>query len=99
MSMQEVVDFFNGLIWSKALIYGCLVVGLYFSVRTRFAQVRHFFGMLRLMMDGKSSDAGVSSFQALTMALAGRVGTGNIAGVAAAITFGIGRLIGVSIAG
>ena len=88
MSMQEVVDFFNGLIWSKALIYGCLVVGLYFSVRTRFAQVRHFFGMLRLMMDGKSSDAGVSSFQALTMALAGRVGTGNIAGVAAAITFG-----------
>ena len=34
MSMQEVVDFFNGLIWSKALIYGCLVVGLYFSVRT-----------------------------------------------------------------
>ena len=88
MSMQEIVDFFNGLIWSKALIYGCLAVGLYFSIRTRFAQVRHFFGMFRLMMDGKSSDAGVSSFQALTMALAGRVGTGNIAGVAAAITFG-----------
>ncbi|AUZ04660.2 MULTISPECIES: alanine/glycine:cation symporter family protein [Vitreoscilla] len=86
--MQAIVDFLNGLIWSLPLIYGCLLIGLYFSIRTRFAQVRHFFGMLRLMMDGKSSDAGVSSFQALTMALAGRVGTGNIAGVAAAITFG-----------
>ncbi|HWJ93188.1 MAG TPA: alanine/glycine:cation symporter family protein, partial [Telluria sp.] len=44
--------------------------------------------MTRLMMEGKSSDQGVSSFQALSMTLAGRVGTGNIAGVATAITFG-----------
>jgi AGCS family alanine or glycine:cation symporter len=44
--------------------------------------------MVRLIFDGKGSDAGVSSFQALSMTLAGRVGTGNIAGVATAITFG-----------
>src|SRR5574343_1548217 len=87
-NMQELVDFLNGWIWSRGLIFLCLGVGLYFSVRPRFAQVRHFREMIRLMFDGKSSDAGVSSFQALAMTLAGRVGTGNIAGVATAITFG-----------
>jgi AGCS family alanine or glycine:cation symporter len=40
------------------------------------------------VFDGKSSESGVSSFQALSMSLAGRVGTGNIAGVATAIAFG-----------
>lgn len=86
--MNEVVNAVNGVIWSPALIYLCLGVGLYLSLRTRFLQVRHFNEMIRLMFDGKSSDSGVSSFQALAMTLAGRVGTGNIAGVATAITFG-----------
>ncbi|MGL6072282.1 alanine:cation symporter family protein, partial [Craterilacuibacter sp.] len=86
--MNEFVNAANGIIWSPALIYLCLGVGLYFSIRGRFLQVRHFREMIRLMFDGKSSDAGVSSFQALAMTLAGRVGTGNIAGVATAITFG-----------
>jgi len=44
--------------------------------------------MITLMFQGRPTEAGVSSFQALTMTLAGRVGTGNIAGVATAITFG-----------
>ena len=88
MTIDSLVNDLNALIWSPALIYLCLGVGLYVSVRTRFAQVRHFREMIRLMFDGKSSDAGVSSFQALAMTLAGRVGTGNIAGVATAITFG-----------
>ncbi|MGL6045386.1 MAG: alanine:cation symporter family protein, partial [Vogesella sp.] len=86
--MQELVDFLNGWIWSKGLIFLCLGVGLYFSIRSRFAQVRHFGEMIRLMFDGKGDSSGVSSFQALAMTLAGRVGTGNIAGVATAITFG-----------
>ncbi len=86
--MQAFVDVLNNLIWSKALIYFCLGAGLYFSIRTRFLQVRHFGRMWALLFDGKSSTSGVSSFQALSMSLAGRVGTGNIAGVAAAITFG-----------
>jgi AGCS family alanine or glycine:cation symporter len=86
--MSAAVDFLNGLIWSQALIYLCLGVGLYFSIRTRFMQVRGFAEMFRLMFHGQTSQAGVSSFQALAMSLAGRVGTGNIAGVATAITFG-----------
>ena len=86
--MKELVDSINGIVWSPALITLCLGVGLYFSIRSRFLQVRHVREMMRLMMEGKSSEQGVSSFQALAMTLAGRVGTGNIAGVATAITFG-----------
>lgn len=51
-------------------------------------QVRSIPEMIRSIFSGKTSPAGVSSFQALTMSLSGRVGTGNIAGVATAITFG-----------
>lgn len=88
MTIEEIVSNINDVIWSPVLIYLCLLVGLYFSLRGRFLQVRHFGRMLKLLMDGKSSKAGVSSFQALAMSLSGRVGTGNIAGVATAITFG-----------
>lgn len=88
MTLAEIVGAINGVIWSPALIYLCLGVGLYFSLRTRFMQVRGFGHMIRLMLNNKSSAAGVSSFQALAMSLSGRVGTGNIAGVATAITFG-----------
>ncbi|MDB9970405.1 alanine:cation symporter family protein [Porticoccaceae bacterium] len=86
--MEAFVNHLNGIIWSSALIYLCLGTGLYFSLRTRFLQVRHFGHMLKIMREGKSSEAGVSSFQALTMSLSGRVGTGNIAGVATAIAIG-----------
>ena len=77
--MQQIVDGINGWVWSPALVYLCLLVGLYFSIRTRFMQVRHMGEMVRAMFRGKSSAAGVSSFQALSIALSGRVGTGNIA--------------------
>jgi AGCS family alanine or glycine:cation symporter len=86
--VEAFVNHLNGIIWSSALIYLCLGTGLYFSLRTRFLQVRHFGHMLKIMREGKSSEAGVSSFQALTMSLSGRVGTGNIAGVATAIAIG-----------
>ena len=55
---------------------------------TRLVQVRMFGEMIRLPFKGKSSSDGISSFQALAVSLAGRVGMGNIAGVAAAIGFG-----------
>lgn len=86
--MENIVSTLNDLIWSRALIGLCLGAGLYFSIRTRFMQVRGFAEMIRLLRDGKESKAGVSPFQALAMSLSGRVGTGNIAGVATAITFG-----------
>lgn len=86
--MTALIDAINNLIWSKALIALCLGAGLYFSIRTRFMQVRGFGEMLRLMRSNKASESGVSSFQALAMSLSGRVGIGNIAGVATAIAYG-----------
>ena len=86
--MNEIVTAINAVVWSPALVFLCLGTGLYFSVRTRFLQLRHFREMIRLIFQGKVSETGISPFQALSMTLAGRVGTGNIAGVATAITFG-----------
>jgi AGCS family alanine or glycine:cation symporter len=86
--VSELVKYLDGLIWSPALIYLCLGAGLYFSIRTRFMQIRGFMEMLRLMLAGQKSAAGVSSFQALAMSLSGRIGIGNIAGIATAITTG-----------
>jgi AGCS family alanine or glycine:cation symporter len=86
--LSEFITALNGVLWSSPVIYILLGVGLLFSILTRFLQVRHIKEMVLLMFQGKSSEAGVSSFQALSIALSGRVGTGNIAGVATAIAFG-----------
>lgn len=86
--MQELVSKISGLIWEPTLVWLCLGAGLFFSIATRFVQVRMFREMFRLIFSGKESDRGISSFQALAVSLSGRVGTGNIAGVAAAIGFG-----------
>ncbi|QED46712.1 alanine/glycine:cation symporter family protein [Cytobacillus dafuensis] len=86
--MEAFVNGLNNILWSTPVIYICLGVGLLFSIFTRFLQVRHIKDMIMLMFQGKSSEAGVSSFQALSIALSGRVGTGNIAGTATAIAMG-----------
>ncbi|GAE36390.1 sodium/alanine symporter family protein [Halalkalibacter akibai JCM 9157] len=86
--MEQFVNWLNGVLWSTPMIYFCLGVGLLFTILTRFSQVRHLKNMVKLTFTGKSSSAGISSFQALAIALSGRVGTGNIAGTATAIAFG-----------
>ena len=86
--MQDFVNLINSYVWSYWLVGLCLGAGLMFSILTRFLQVRHFRHMLHLLFSSKESEKGISSFQALAVSLSGRVGTGNIAGVAAAIGFG-----------
>ena len=86
--MQDIVGTINSWVWSPALVYLCLGAGLFFSILTRFVQVRQFGEMIRLLKGGQESKRGISTFQALAVSLSGRVGTGNIAGVAAAIGFG-----------
>lgn len=86
--MQEIVNKVSSLMWEPTLIYLLLGTGLFFSILTRFVQVRMFGEMWRLLFSSKESDRGISSFQALAVSLSGRVGTGNIAGVAAAIGIG-----------
>ena len=67
------------------LIFG---VGLIMSLSMGFPQIRKIPTMIKLLFNGKESDSGLSSFQAFTLAIAGRVGTGNIVGVATAVGFG-----------
>jgi AGCS family alanine or glycine:cation symporter len=86
--MTEVANTLNDIIWSNALIVLCLGAGIYFSLATGFLQVRYLKDMVRLLFTDSSSDKGVSSFQAFSIAISGRVGTGNIVGVATAIAMG-----------
>ena len=86
--MGQVIDFLNGIIWSKALVYLCLGAGVYFSILMKFPQVRLIKDMVSQLAGGTESKRGISSMQSFSMALGGRVGTGNIAGVATAIGFG-----------
>ena len=89
--LTAAVEAVNGWVWSPALVALCLLAGLYFTLRTRFVQVRRFGEMFRLLFGSAGKDkkaTGISSFQAFAMALSGRVGTGNIVGVATAIGFG-----------
>lgn len=86
--MERIVEWLVGQVWSIGLVIFALGAGLFFTIATRFVQIRYFKEMIKLLFEGKSSDAGISSFQAFCMALAGRVGIGNIAGVATAIAFG-----------
>ncbi len=86
---EKIVQSVYDVIWSPVLVIVLVVAGLYFSIRTRFVQVRKFRTMLRLLFaKNQKKENGVSSFQAFCIALSGRVGTGNIVGVATAIAFG-----------
>nr|WP_284694857.1 sodium:alanine symporter family protein [Photobacterium galatheae] len=79
----------NDLLWGSVLIYLLIGVGLFFTYRLGFIQFRHFRHMFQVMKNSRKSDAaGISSFQALCTSLAARVGTGNMAGVAVALTLG-----------
>ena len=84
--MLEVInDFLSG----KLLIVLIVGLGGYFTIRSRFVQFRHFFHMFAVFRDSLRSSSGqLSSFQALMLSLAGRVGAGNIAGVGIAVTLG-----------
>ena len=86
--LEKVVSAINSFVWNPALVVLLIAAGLYFSVRTRFVQVRRFGLMLRSLFSKKEDGKGISSFEAFCIALSGRVGTGNIVGVATAIAFG-----------
>lgn len=86
--MNEIISGVNDIVWSNLLVALCLGAGIYFSFATRFLQIRYIREMVQLLFAGKSSSKGVTSFQAFAIAISGRVGTGNIAGVAIAIAMG-----------
>lgn len=88
MNYLKLSETLDGFFWGQIMIYLCLFAGAFFSLIMFFPQIRHFKEMIKLLFSGKSSENGVSSFQGFAMALGGRVGTGNITGVATAIFFG-----------
>lgn len=86
--MAEIGEKLNDVVWSVPLVGILLFAGVFFTIRTRFVQIRKVKLMAKLLMTSGGDDTGVSSFQAFALSVAGRVGTGNIAGVATAIGFG-----------
>ena len=83
----------NTYLSNYILVFLLVAVGLWYSIKTRFVQVRCFGeGMRRvfgnLTLNGKKHDSGMSSFQALATAIAAQVGTGNIVGASGAILIG-----------
>ena len=89
ITIESISQTLSSWVWSPALVVLCLCSALYVSSRTRFVQVRRFGEMAKLLFyTDKTQKTGISSFQAFAIALSGRVGTGNIVGVATAIGYG-----------
>lgn len=88
MQIGEVVSFLESIIWSNWLVGLCLLAGVFFSIRMGFPQVRLVKDMVTLLVKGDTSETGVTPFQAFSTSVGGRVGVGNIAGVATAIAMG-----------
>lgn len=92
--LQNFLALSNTILWSYVLIALLISIGLYFTIKTRFVQFRLFGEMFKLLGEGAGKSitgkksAGVSSFQAFCISTASRVGTGNLAGVAIAISVG-----------
>ena len=90
--MTKYIDGLNRIVWGAPALVLIVGVGLYLSLRLRFAQLTLFPGAWRrfvaMLRPGRKSEDGVTPFQALCTALAATVGTGNIVGVAGAICLG-----------
>jgi AGCS family alanine or glycine:cation symporter len=83
------LEMLNDFLSGKLLIVLIVGLGSYFTIRSRFVQFRHFGHMFSVFKQSLRSSGGqLSSFQALMLSLAGRVGAGNIAGVGIAVTLG-----------
>ena len=87
---NTILTSFNDFLWTYVLVISLIVIGVYFTFKTNFVQFRYMKEMFRLLGDGVSDKEhdGVSSFQAFCISTASRVGTGNLAGIAIAISVG-----------
>lgn len=88
LKINEGLSSLNDFLYSFILIFLLVSAGIYFTIKTRFIQIRMLPEGIRLIMEKGHSKESVSSFQALMISTASRVGTGNIAGVATALAAG-----------
>lgn len=91
--VANVVDAVNTVLWDYALLFLLVGTGVFYTFQLKFIQVRKFGKGMKLLfgnfsLKGEKGEKGLSSFQALTTAIAAQVGTGNIAGAATAIASG-----------
>lgn len=90
-TVNTVVDFINNILWGDGLVllYLLVICGVWFTLRLKLIQLFDFKHMFELMFSKSSrSNSGITPFQALCTSLSARVGTGNLAGVAVAISLG-----------
>lgn len=87
-SIESMINAINGLLWGSVLIYVLVAAGVLFTIRLGFIQFRLFGHGVKLVLQGREKSEGISSFQVFCTSMAARVGTGNMAGVAVAITVG-----------
>lgn len=84
----QIINTLSDLLYTYILIILLLATGIYFTFRTKFVQFRMLREAIRVVMEPKDDENGLSSFQALMVSTASRVGTGNIAGISTAICLG-----------
>ena len=86
----SVTTAFDDFLYTYILVFLLVFVAIYFTVRTRFVQIRYFKDMFTQLFEKKHvpGKKSISSFQAMMVSTASRVGTGNIAGIATAVALG-----------
>lgn len=97
--MVEIITKLEDIIWSMPLVLALMCTHIFFTIELKFPQKYTLRG-LKLMFKSNSSEKGISSFKSLMTVLAATLGTGNIIGVATAITVGgIGSIFWIFISG
>ncbi len=91
-TLDSAINAVNGVLWSYVLIVVLIGLGIYFTIKTKFVQIFYVGEMVRVLRHGivghKTKGKEISSFQAFCISTASRVGVGNIAGIAIAVTLG-----------
>ena len=85
---EQIINTINDALYSYVLIIILVLGGLYFTFRTKFVQFRLLKQQIKAVTEKPADGKGVSSFQALMVSTASRVGTGNIIGVSTALCLG-----------
>lgn len=88
LPMMKILDYLDDVMYYPILVVVLIAAGLYFTYRTRFLQLRMFKECISVLMEKPSKEGAISSFQALMVSTASRVGTGNIVGVSTALCLG-----------
>lgn len=91
--IENIVSTVNSILWSYVLVFGLVGIGFYFSIRLGFPQISRFGKAAKRVFGGifnkeDNKEGSMTSFQALATSIAAQIGTGNVAGVATAISLG-----------